>query len=489
MPLSTTSLDVVSRGLPATDIFDLTSSTYLSTGTLDTPSRALPAEYIYTVSVGGGNSLVKLLADVVNIVETVRATRVLFRRFNETVQIEESVRRVLAMVRRLVETVEIAESTRAVRSLVRRLAEVVEILDAERAFRGLVRRTSEVVEISEVFRRTIGLTRRQSDTIQIRELSEVLRDSFDRADNALSIGSLDSSQAWTVDSGTAGISSNRGYFPSDIDQNRIRVEAPGGDGILSLGIKGQFGGTHRNPYPTFRGSGGNSHLLIGLNTGSAVRIMKRSEGGSYTQLATAAATLSNNVDYIVTVMMSGNNIKVYIDGVLYLDYDLTGGDAATYGSTAHWIGVALAKSGGASVDARFNNFNFEVDGVRRSMIIRRRLDETAEIIENVRRALSFKRIVGEVIQINESIRKFGVAEAFIRIINDMVQIGEAIVRRESLLRILNQTVQIAEARFPTLSSIIRGVVAYVSRRASAATAPARARLAQLQRLRKGARSE
>ena len=190
------------------------------------------------------------------------------------------------------------------------------------------------------------------------ELEEV-RDAFDRADNAAAIGNTDTGQAWTVDKGTAGISGNEGYFPSDSDQDRIRVMTRG-DGLFSLTIRGEFGGIARIPYLTFRGSGGTSHLLLGLNTGTAVRLMKRSAAGAYTELATAAVTLTTGVDYVTVVSLSGSNVKVYIDGVLYIDHTLALGDEITYGPTAFWAGVALAKSGSPTTAARFNNFNVEV---------------------------------------------------------------------------------------------------------------------------------
>lgn len=48
---------------------------------------------------------------------------------------------------------------------------------------------------------------------------EVVTDSFDRADSAVSLGTSDSDHAWTAHSGTWGISSNAGYRAADAGGN------------------------------------------------------------------------------------------------------------------------------------------------------------------------------------------------------------------------------------------------------------------------------
>lgn len=58
-----------------------------------------------------------------------------------------------------------------------------------------------------------------SPTVAGSSVSTLVSDSFDRADNASSLGSTDTGQAWTANSGTWGIGSNRAVPPNAASAN------------------------------------------------------------------------------------------------------------------------------------------------------------------------------------------------------------------------------------------------------------------------------
>lgn len=175
-------------------------------------------------------------------------------------------------------------------------------------------------------------------------------DSMVRADGA--IGSAESGQAYTLEQGTAAVLSNEGWLDSDTDKDRFTFAAVA-DGIFTVAVKGdQSGANQRMADFIVRGKDSNNYLRVSLET--TLVVLSKNESGTPTNLATAAATLSDDTYYTIAVLAIGNVIRVFVDGTLYVTHTLTGGDITNYG-TATQAGIHLRKAGSPTVAARFKN--------------------------------------------------------------------------------------------------------------------------------------
>lgn len=179
-------------------------------------------------------------------------------------------------------------------------------------------------------------------------------DSMVRADGA--IGSAESGQAYTNVQGTAAISSNEGYFSTDTNRDTVVLDSGVGDGIFEASIKGDIGATDKRvPDLIVRGNGSDQYLLVTISGGSLVELYKRATGGTYTQLASASFSGSDDTYYRVTVLAIGAVIRVFVNGALYITHTLTSGNETTFDNSHPYTGLSLVKSGSPSVAARFKN--------------------------------------------------------------------------------------------------------------------------------------
>lgn len=156
----------------------------------------------------------------------------------------------------------------------------------------------------------------------------LVEDSFNRADNASSMGNADSGHVWTTQSGTCGIISNQGYASGGASNAIATVDT--GEADIDFTILMVPGGTAgaRNSGAVYRVTD-SQNLLMARLTGGGVEIHKR-VGGTFTLLASAVVTSSSS--YILRVVIVGADIDVYTDGVLRLSHTLTGGDEVTFAS-------------------------------------------------------------------------------------------------------------------------------------------------------------
>lgn len=187
----------------------------------------------------------------------------------------------------------------------------------------------------------------------------LLRDGFDRADSASSLGVADAGGAWAVAAGTLGISSGRGYFVTDTNGDLATLDAGAGDGLAQVTINGTLvsGTDFRQPQMVVRYLDANNYLSIRPNDGVTVGLLK-TDGGVTSSLASSASvanTFTDGADYVLAAWMRGQTIQVYVNGTLKITYVLTGGDTKYAGYTRH--GVRLRKAGTPATAARFEDFS------------------------------------------------------------------------------------------------------------------------------------
>lgn len=132
-------------------------------------------------------------------------------------------------------------------------------------------------------------------------------DSFNRADNASSLGTAETGQSYTVNSGTAGILSNQAYFASITTLAIVTFSAPCADGTWTIA----FPTVATNTRALARSSGATDHLLV--NAEAASYVVYRRVSGVVTGIGTIATTPANND--VITIRCAGSTITVYLNGV------------------------------------------------------------------------------------------------------------------------------------------------------------------------------
>lgn len=135
----------------------------------------------------------------------------------------------------------------------------------------------------------------------------LVSDSFNRPDNATSLGTTDTGQVWSALAGTWGIDTNQAYGPSGGDLLAL-LEAGASDVNITCDIK-----HHDNNGVLFRTVSQSDFLLARLSV-NTVQLYRR-QAGVWTLLADAAMTLTNGQTYAFRVVASGSTINVYVDGV------------------------------------------------------------------------------------------------------------------------------------------------------------------------------
>ena len=178
--------------------------------------------------------------------------------------------------------------------------------------------------------------------ISIDEASDRVKDTFTRADSALTLGNAETGQAWSALGGTWGISSNQAYAVNDGNDFYAVAESGLPDPIVEV-TYAVVADTQRL---VFRASDVNNLWIISNQSG-AWKLLKRVTG-AYTQVSTDYTAASANGD-IVRVILRGATISVYINGTLRI-----GPVADSFNPTATHHGIGHAVMGGTA--ARWDNF-------------------------------------------------------------------------------------------------------------------------------------
>jgi len=176
----------------------------------------------------------------------------------------------------------------------------------------------------------------------------IVYDSFNRVNDALSLGSADTGQAWTpeADRGIWGISSNKAYVVTHgVLKNRIMVDSGISDGVIQVTVVK----SGSDPKLVARAIDSENAIEFGYGTaGGKFTILKRVAGVA-TMLGENTATLNNGA--IFKVVMNGANLKFYVDNSLILEVD------ETFNQTVTKIGLGCFAGGSDS--SEFDNILME----------------------------------------------------------------------------------------------------------------------------------
>lgn len=186
--------------------------------------------------------------------------------------------------------------------------------------------------------------------------SQKLKDRFDRADSATSIGG-----EWTVTAGTWGLTGERGYSVSDADADFITYDAELEDGMVSCIIRGTLNHAtvYRVPILAFRiredylGAIDTTNCLL-VEVRNALVDLRKVDDGTESSLTTAAATTSDGVDYVPRVRFEGPIVTVWLDDVEVIRYELTGLNLKYLDFPR--VGVRWDKGGSPATAARIDDF-------------------------------------------------------------------------------------------------------------------------------------
>lgn len=168
-------------------------------------------------------------------------------------------------------------------------------------------------------------------------------DSFNRADDATSLGTADSGQAWTAELGTWGISSNQAYLVTSAGdaQNTAWVETSETDGTAQVTIA-VVGGS--NVGIVFRLVDGNNYY-IAIHDGGVLYFYRRLAGGF---------TLLGNLSY---TLVAGDVFSVVMAGSDF-DFKVNAVSKITVNDSNHTGTKCGIRHGGAASAARFDDFTF-----------------------------------------------------------------------------------------------------------------------------------
>lgn len=184
-------------------------------------------------------------------------------------------------------------------------------------------------------RRTIGMT------------GPLVSDTFDRPNNATSLGTADTGQTWTSLSGTWGIDTNRAYTSGGTSSDRqVAVESGASDVTVAVDVTALD-----NPGPglLFRAVDTNNYWVFIAQTAQGDwRLFKR-VAGTYTMVGSLVeAPFAGRWE----VVCSGSTITCKVDGVT----KITTTDSTHQFATLH--GLRTFNVAGEPVD-RWDNFQVE----------------------------------------------------------------------------------------------------------------------------------
>ncbi len=151
-------------------------------------------------------------------------------------------------------------------------------------------------------------------------------DTFNRVDDASSLGTSNSGHAWSNAAGTHGISSLHAYAPTTtVGDNRALVESGKSGGNYTVAANFRISSTagRTSSGLIFRGVDASNFLLCNIfdQAGGSPDTVElfRCVSGAYTSLATSFSLVgffSAGTTYNLEIICSGTSIQAYVNGVL-----------------------------------------------------------------------------------------------------------------------------------------------------------------------------
>lgn len=172
----------------------------------------------------------------------------------------------------------------------------------------------------------------------------IVSDAFNRADNASSLGTADTGQAWTNAQGTWGINTNAAYVATpNASLNVASVDAGVADCSIQVTLAANV--ISGGPSLAFRVSDSGNFLGVSYSAANVLHLFKFVLG-SFSEITTGPGTRQDG--QVIKVTVSGNSISVYENGVLVI----SASDSFNATVTKHGMGA----SGAESSATRWDNF-------------------------------------------------------------------------------------------------------------------------------------
>lgn len=200
---------------------------------------------------------------------------------------------------------------------------------------------------------SIAVPRNLRDQLRVRMGGYArFKDLFRRANSTTTPGNSLVSTA-----GTWGITSELLYSATDADADFVTFDADLKDGYIRSALTGTLNHATvvRIPEIAFRireDNGGaidtTTCLIVRLQNGSVD--LRKNDGGTEASLTTATQTTTNGTYYVVEVQFEGSLIRVWVDDVLLISYNLTGSDLKYMEYPQ--MGIRLTKGGSPTTAAR-----------------------------------------------------------------------------------------------------------------------------------------
>lgn len=190
--------------------------------------------------------------------------------------------------------------------------------------------------------------------------ASLVYDSFNRADNAASLGTADKGGAWSVQSGTWGISGNQAYCSTTAGTEIVLMPTSTNsqqDVIIEMDAMGTpFSSPSSWLAAVFRYLSTSEYLMVYVQSG--LLNLTKVSGGAPTTLATGGGDIAwaAGTTYSFKIVAIGTYIEIFVNGVSKIQYTLTGGD--TKYATTPYLGLGLRNiySGSPTTIARCDYF-------------------------------------------------------------------------------------------------------------------------------------
>lgn len=167
----------------------------------------------------------------------------------------------------------------------------------------------------------------------------VLNDPFTRG-NATTPGN-----GWSPTVGAWGITSNRLYCVSDTDGDLMVRDFIAKDVFIQSTVVATF--ANGSPDLVFRGSANDAtNYLVVVLTATTVALKKVDASAADSTLQSATGTFTTSVDHVVRIHAIGTRVLVWVDDVLYIDYQLLAGDVKYAEYT--YAGFRLRRTGASA---------------------------------------------------------------------------------------------------------------------------------------------
>lgn len=378
---------------------------------------------------------VKVIAETVNIGETINYLKSMVRLISETVNVDEAVLNPLALVRVLSETVNISENIARLKAMVRIISETINTNEAIQYLRGRIQIVNETVNIQETIVKLKAMTRVIDETVNIIEaalnpmaMTRVLAETVNLQETTPRLMSMTRPISETV----------------NVQENIIRFMA----------MARQVAETVNIQEVTSRVVGFVRIIDEAVNINEAISYLR----GRIRMIAETVniqetilnprvlVRLINETVNINEVIVRARTLVRLISEAVDINENVTHLKAMTRVinetvNIAETIVDVLVS--GVTALIRVIDEVVDIQEARNHVLgFIRLISETVNVNETVVRLMAMTRAISETVNINETIVN---PRVLVRFIAETVNINEAVIRARTMVRVLSETVDIGEA--------------------------------------------